>query len=568
MSSPTRRLVVTSVACTARMSSHTTRPEIDLPGITLARGTTRRSFLTWSAAIGAAAFTPAMLGGTAAAQSPADSSSASASSAGLAGLDHPFSLGVASGDPLPDSVILWTRLAPQPFAPGGGMPPVPVPVGWEVAEDARFASVVARGTAIAVPEDAHSVHVDVRGLRPWREYFYRFTLPGVASPVGRTRTTPAPGAALAGLRFSWASCQSWPDGYYNAYDDMAARGDDVVFFLGDYIYEGEIKDSGIRDLSGVPTEVRAEPYTLDQYRLRYGLYKGEAPLQRAHAAAPWIVTIDDHEVDNNWAAQISQDDDDPVEFLRRRAQAFKAWWEHTPTRLAPPTGPDLTIYRRVDYGDLARFSVLDTRQYRSDQLHGDKDHALDAETADPARTITGPEQEKWLLDGLAGSPTTWNVLAHQTVITDLPQVKDGERLVSMDQWGGYEASRHRVLDGAAARGTRNLVSMVGDIHRNVVSELRRDYRDDSPAVGVEFAGTSIASGKDGKDSDAANEQYLAHNPAVKFGNAQRGYVGVQLTREAWTADLRVAEKNTAPGQPLHTRATIRVPAGAPRIEVG
>ena len=195
------------------MSSHTTRPEIDLPGITLARGTTRRSFLTWSAAIGAAAFTPAMLGGTAAAQSSADSSSASASSAGLAGLDHPFSLGVASGDPLPDSVILWTRLAPQPFAPGGGMPPVPVPVGWEVAEDARFASVVARGTAIAVPEDAHSVHVDVRGLRrrlrcvlqrqDGREcrhkhcpfHRLRALLSRVCRPVSRTRSSAAARAA-------------------------------------------------------------------------------------------------------------------------------------------------------------------------------------------------------------------------------------------------------------------------------------------------------------------------------------------------------------------------------------
>lgn len=537
---------------------------IDIPGITISRGTSRRSFLTWTAAVSAVAFTPAMLGGTASAQGSLSSGSLGSLSPKL---DAPFALGVASGDPLPDSVILWTRLAPKPLEIGGGMPPVPVAVDWEIAEDESFATVVGSGTEVALPANAHSVHVDARGLQPWREYFYRFRAGGAESPVGRTKTGAPAGAALDKLSFSWASCQAWTDGYYNAYEDMVRRDNDVIFFLGDYIYEAEIKDNDIRDMSHLTPEVRAEPYTFDQYRLRYGLYKSEAPLQAAHAAAPWIVTFDDHEVDNNWAGQISQDDDDPAEFLLRRAQAFKVWWEHTPTRITAPTGPDMRVYRRFDYGNLARFSVLDTRQYRSDQLHGDTNVPQDAETADPSRTITGDEQEKWILDGLDRSPATWNVLAHQTVIADLPRIQDGQRNVSMDQWGGYEASRHRILDGAQERGAQNLVSIVGDIHRNAFSELRRDYEDDSPAVGVEFAGTSIASGKDGADNDQANQDYMAASPAFKFGNAQRGFLGVTLTAGEWTTEVRVADKNTVPGQALHTRATVTVPAGRPELHV-
>ena len=512
----------------------------------------------------AAAFTPAMLGGTAEAQSSLPAGSLGSRSIRL---DNPFALGVASGDPLPDSVVLWTRLAPKPLEVGGGMPTVPIPVDWEIAEDEKFARVVDRGTAVADPAHAHSVHVDVKGLEAWREYFYRFRAGGAESPVGRTKTSAPLGADLTSLSFAWASCQAWQDGYYNAYEDMVQRDNDVIFFLGDYIYESELKDNDIRDMSAISSEVRAEPYTLDQYRLRYGLYKSEAPLQKAHASAPWIVTMDDHEVDNNWAAQISQDHDDPIEFLARRAQAFKVWWEHTPTRVTAPTGPDMTIYRRTDYGNLARFSVLDTRQYRSDQLHDDKSSPQDAQTADPSRTITGDEQEKWILDGLDSSPTTWNVLAHQTVISDLPRIKNGKRNVSMDGWSGYEASRHRILDGAAERGTKNLVSIVGDIHRNAFSELRRDYQDDSPAVGIEFAGTSIASGKDGADNDEANQDYMAASEAFKFGNAQRGYVAVTVTKDEWTTEVRVADTNTKPGQKLHKRATVTVPSGRPELNV-
>lgn len=233
---------------------------VDFPALSISRGTTRRCFLTWTAAVSAAAFTPAMLGGNAEAQSSLPEGSLAA---GSVRLDNPFALGVASGDPLPYSVILWTRLAPKPLEIGGGMPPVAIPVDWEIATDEASGKVVNSGTAIADPADAHSVHLDVKGLETWRVYYYRFRAAGAESPVGRTRTSAPLGADLGSLSFAWASCQTWHDGYYNAYEDMAEIENDVIFFLGDYIYESEIKDNGIRDVSALSSDVRAEPYTLD-----------------------------------------------------------------------------------------------------------------------------------------------------------------------------------------------------------------------------------------------------------------------------------------------------------------
>ncbi|EOM74475.1 alkaline phosphatase [Rhodococcus rhodnii LMG 5362] len=524
------------------------------PDRSIRLGTTRRQFLTWSALVGAAAATPSLLG------APVASAQGFGS---LGGSAYPFTLGVASGDPLPDAVVIWTRLAPDPLEPGGGMPALPISVRWEVAEDERFAVVVAGGKAWAHPESAHSVHVDVRGLAPRRTYFYRFHALGHTSAVARTTTLPA----MAHLAFAWASCQAWHDGYYTVYDDMAAQDLDVVFHLGDYIYEGELKNTSVRDVSRLSPQVRKETEALDDYRLRYSLYKSDPSLQAAHAVAPWVVTMDDHEVDNNWAASVSQDDDDPVQFLQRRAQAFRAWWEHTPTRITAPTGPDMTIYRRIGFGDLAEFSVLDTRQYRSDQANGDGEHEQNEQTADPARTITGQAQESWILDGLAASRATWNVLAHQTVMTDLARENGGVRTVGMDGWSGYEASRHRVLGGARERGVSNLMSIVGDIHRTVVAELREDYRTQSPVVGVEIAGTSIASAKDGEDVDDAHREFAAANPSIKFGNKQRGYVHTVVTREQWQSTMRVTDRVTEPGHPTTTRAMVTVPAGRPEIQV-
>jgi phosphodiesterase/alkaline phosphatase D-like protein len=483
---------------------------------------------------------------------------------------YPFGLGIASGDPLPDSVVIWTRLAPSPLEPFGGMEYRKFPVQWQVADDERFARVVREGTALAHPEYAHTVHVDVTGLRPGREYFYRFKAGAELSPVGRTKTAPAPDEALRTLSIAFASCQAWWEGYYTAYRDMAEQDVDVVFHLGDYLYEyGIPPNGGYREEGGViPSHLHDETITLDQYRDRYALYKADADLQAAHAAFPWITTLDDHEVEDNWADEISQDRAPRDEFLVRRANALRAFWEHMPLRrLQEPTGWDMKLYRRFTFGDLAEFSLLDTRQYRSDQAAGDGLKPPNPEAQDPARTITGDEQERWLLDGLGSSRARWNGIAQQVAMTQI-DIQAGEgQVVPMDTWDGYTASRDRTFSGILERGVSNVVVITGDLHRSVAADLKLDFDDpDSPTVGAEFVGTSITSGRDGVDHDQTGLVILAENPHIRYHNFQRGYVRCRITPDEWRSDYRVVEYVTSPGAPAFTKASLVVENGRPGIQ--
>ncbi|MGH3089935.1 MAG: alkaline phosphatase D family protein, partial [Rubrobacteraceae bacterium] len=263
--------------------------------------------------------------------------------------DYPFSLGVASGDPRPDGVALWTRLAPAPLDHGGGMPDREVAARWEVAEDEGFRKVVRRGEEVASPSLAHSVHAEVEGLRPGRWYFFRFKAGGETSAVGRTRTAPERG--VPEMNFAFASCQKWDEGFYSAYRRMSGDDLDLVFHLGDYIYEYGVGESGGARGAPVPEQFRGEATTLDDYRLRYALYKTDADLQAAHAAFPWVVTWDDHDVDNDYAGDDSENSDPRERFLARRAAAYQAFYEHMPLRRsAMPEGPDMPLYRRITYG--------------------------------------------------------------------------------------------------------------------------------------------------------------------------------------------------------------------------
>ncbi|MEV4242117.1 alkaline phosphatase D family protein [Streptosporangium canum] len=523
-------------------------------GLTAAAAT-RRRFLTVTGAAATLALTGTLPG------------IRSAHAASAANMDRQplFTLGIASGDPLPDAVVIWTRLAPEPLAPFGGMDQRPVTVQWQVAEDEAFHRVVRRGTAIARPEYSHTVHVDVQGLRPWRHYFYRFRVGGQISPVGRTRTAPAPGDAISAMTFAFASCQAWFEGYYTALADMARRDHDVILFLGDYIYEFGA-DKGIRPDSGDPHAMR-QTVTLDDYRERYALYKTDPDLQAAHAAAPWVVTLDDHEVVDNWADE-AHPSAPPASFLVRRANAFRAYWEHMPLRLSQlPNGPDMQLYRRLRYGTLAEFSILDTRQYRSDQAGGDGEKPPNPGSLDPSRTITGEEQERWLLDGLAASGTRWNVIGQQNAMAQLDVKAGPGMVVPMDTWDGYVGSRNRVLGGAHERGVKNLVSLGGDLHRSVASDLKLDFADPaSPTVGTEFVGTSITSGLDGVDHDQVGLTLLAENPHIKYHNFQRGYVTCTVTEQEWTADYRVADRVTTPGGTVTTRAKLVVEDGRAGIQ--
>ncbi|MCB1103735.1 MAG: alkaline phosphatase D family protein [Cephaloticoccus sp.] len=477
---------------------------------------------------------------------------------------YPFSLGIASGDPAPDGFVLWTRLAPQPLEPGGGMDRESVPVHWMVAEDESFKRIVQQGTALAESAWAHSVHVEVAGLKPDRWYWYRFTAGGATSPVGRTRTFPAPGALPAKLSFAFASCQKYEVGYYTAYEHMAREDLDLVVHLGDYIYEkGDSKSEAVRPHG------QAEVLELDDYRKRYAIYKSDPALQAMHAAAPWVVTWDDHEVNNNYAGAVSEDPTvDRAAFLRRRAAGYRAYYEHLPLRRsALPAGPDMLLYRRLEFGRLASFNVLDTRQYRTDQPLGDGFQPPSPVLLDPHGTILGEQQRKWLLDGLDHSPATWNVLAQQVMMARNEEVPGAERAYHMDKWTGYEYERQAVLRHLRERAIANPVVITGDIHTNWANELGPDAdRPDDAAVAVEFVGTSISSGGDEAKPGLDAAVVRAENPWVKFFNDERGYVRCEVTPEAWRADYRTVAYVSRPGAPVRTAASFVVNSGRPILE--
>ncbi|HKS49789.1 MAG TPA: alkaline phosphatase D family protein [Amycolatopsis sp.] len=481
----------------------------------------------------------------------------------------PFRLGIASGDPLSTAVVLWTRLVPELFDPLGGMPYANYPVEWQVAKDEGFRQVVRAGIATARPEYRHAVHVDVRGLEPSREYFYRFRAGRYLSPAGRTKTAPA--GRVNGLNFGVASCQSFPSGYYTAYQHMVNEDLDVLFFLGDYIYEGAINAHGGHraDTSlSVPPIFETAPDTLDLYRLRYALYKSDPDLQAAHAAFPWIVTWDDHEVENNYAGAVSKGNLPTDDFLVRRANAYRAYWEHQPLRpLQEPKGPDARLYRRFDFGDLMRVSVLDTRQYRSDQACGDGAKAGCSDAGSPARTITGAGQMDWLLDGLSSSQARWNLIANQVMMAERRTTLTDPPYLSMDAWDGYTADRKRLFDGISERKAQGILVITGDTHANYACDLKRDFADQSsPTLGVEFVGTSITSNGDGSDTTNAFQVELRANPHMKFTNFQRGYVTCRLDRDRVRADFRILPYVTRRGAPVSTRASFVSERADPGLE--
>ncbi len=466
--------------------------------------------------------------------------------------DDPFTLGVASGDPTPDGVVLWTRLAPKPLAADGlgGMPPYQLEVSWQVATDPAFATVVRAGTETAAPELAHSVHAEVTGLEPGREYYYRFRAGKETSPVGRTRTAPAAGSTPARVSFALASCQAWAGGRYAAYRTMAEEDLDLVVHVGDYTYEGRDHES------------------LADFRLNHAKYKSSPDLQAAHAAFAFVLTFDDHEVENNWAGAVSQPDgeasNDPQRFLQLRANAFQAYYEHLPLRRPQrPSGPDIRLHRRLDYGSLATFHVLDTRQYRSDQLTeafpGGPQHP---DVMDPSRTLMGDAQERWLFDNLAASRATWNVVAQQTIMAQYDYDTGPGLSVNHDQWDGYAVSRDRFLTYLDRSRPSNPVVLTGDWHSAWVNDLLADFsRPGSEVLATEFVGTSISSdcGWAGAIKAATSA-----NPHVKYVNPdRRGYSRCVVTPDTWRTDYRVVPSATDPVAPAVTDASWVVESGRP-----
>ncbi|WP_347552844.1 alkaline phosphatase [Pseudalkalibacillus hwajinpoensis] len=481
--------------------------------------------------------------------------------------NYPFTLGVTSGDPLADSVVLWTRLAPEPLN-GGGMPYHNIPVQWEISKDEKFHKLVDSGTEIARPELGHSVHVEVTNLQPNRQYYFRFIAGKEVSPLGKTKTLPPPGEQLANLTFAFASCQQFEHGYYTAYKHMAEENLDLVIHLGDYIYEYGPNEY-IAKTGNVRTHSGPEIITLEDYRNRLAQYKSDKDLQAAHAAFPWIVTWDDHEVENNYADEIPEKGQSVEEFLKRRANAYQAYYEHMPLRRASiPHGIDMNLYRRFSYGNLIDFHVLDTRQYRDDQANGDGIKPPSAESMDPNRTLLGQAQEQWLLEGLSRSEAKWNVLAQQIFFNQL-DFDTGEGIkYNMDAWDGYAANRDRILDHLIKEKVENLVVLTGDVHANWAGDIKKDYNDPSSEIlGSEFVGTSITSGGDGAEKRKDTDAILAENPHIKFFNDYRGYVRCTVTPEKWTADYRVVPFVSQPGAPIETRATFEIRDQSPGLNL-
>jgi alkaline phosphatase D len=462
-----------------------------------------------------------------------------------------FALGVASGYPSPHGVVLWTRLTGRDLLEAHDDDSLPdrVSVRWQVAEDERFERIVAQGLESAEEDWAHSVHAEPQGLAPGREYVYRFEALGQQSPIGRTRTAPAADAA-ASLRFATASCQRFEAGHFAAWRHLARERLDLVLFLGDYLYEYAAGPRAVRGHG-----IKAVK-TLGDYRARHALMKTDAHLQAAHAACPWVLLWDDHEVQNDYAG-LQGADLDPW-FPMRRAYAYQAYWEHMPLpKASRPLGQGLAMFHRLHWGRLATLHALDTRQHRDPQAcpapgRGGA-RTLPAsrcpDLADPSRSMLGAEQEAWLAQGW-DLQRPWNLVAQQTLMAQAispagawsrrsGNTNDGttaEPVVWTDGWDGYAPARTRLLQGAADRQAPGLVVFGGDVHAHCVADLRADFNDaSSRVIGSEFTVSSITSPG---GAQASWEQVRALAPHLKHVRSdQRGAMLFDLTAARLEASL-------------------------------
>jgi alkaline phosphatase D len=473
----------------------------------------------------------------------------------------PYTLGVASGSPRQDSVILWTRLAPRPLEEGG-MPDTPVEVEWQVAEDEKFARVAARGVVRAIPERAHSVHAEAAGLQPDRVYWYRFRAGAAVSPVGRTRTAPAAGNTK--FRFAFASCQQYEQGYFSAYRDMAARDLDLVVHLGDYIYEKSWGSRHVRQHGvGIPT-------TLPEFRNRYALYKTDADLQAAHAAFPFLSIWDDHEVADDYANDRAYTTRDPEAFLKIRTAAYQAYYEHMPLPpSARPRGPNATIYEHYRFGDMMDILLLDDRQYRSAPacVNGARPTTVPdcPERTKELRTMLGQAQEQWLGAQLRDSRGRWTVVAQQTLMAESKRKgADGNRFW-MDGWDGFPNARRRLLESIVTHKVSNPVVIGGDRHAFFAADLKRDFsQPGEPTVATEFVGTSISS--DGP-SEANVRNALADNPDLIYARGdKRGYAVVELNEQTCTVGFEALDDVKDPSSAVRRLATFVVENKFPGVK--
>ncbi len=474
---------------------------------------------------------------------------------------YPFTLGIASGQPRPDSVVLWTRLAPEPHAEGGGMDPLPVPLRWEMAHDEAFTQLVRTGEVVALPSLAHSVRIQVDRLPPGRVFHYRFITGHAVSAIGRTRTAPPADSQPARLRLALASCQHYEQGRFTVHREIAASDIDLVLFVGDYIYDSSHPSFLRRPHEGPP------PETLDQFRARHATYKLDLDLQAAHAAHPWILAWDDHEVRNDYAAALGTGELSAAEFVRIRAAAYQAYFEHLPLALDQIPGErGMRMHDHYTWGRLAELWTLDGRQHRSVQACNAADESgghlrwYCDELADRQRSLLGPAQESWLHRGLAHSQRRWKLIGQATQMSASGLETLGRQLVHTDGWDGYASSRARLLQHLADRGVQDVVALGGDVHRHVVANLRVRPNDErSAVVASEFVTTSLT-------TRGIPESWMSlirsSNPDILHGRSdERGYALIELGNQSLHLTARATGFPVTESSLLHTQASYSVESG-------
>ncbi len=498
-----------------------------------------------------------------------------------------FLHGVASGDPLPDGVLLWTRVTPVPEAiPGSGLGP-DTEVSWVVARDKAFTTVVAKGSTTATAASDHTVKADIRGLEPATDYWFRFSAGGTDSPAARTRTAPAADAAVTNLRFGVVSCANWEAGYFSAYRHLAARGDlDAWLHLGDYIYEYGTGEYGTRGTVVRPHAPAHEIVTLADYRVRHARYKTDPDLQALHAAAPVVAIWDDHEFANDAFSGGAENHTEGAEgtWSARQAAAKQAYFEWMPVRPAIAG----TTYRRLRFGKLADLSLLDLRSFRSQQVK-----VGDGEVDDPDRTLTGRAQLDWLKAGLKASDTTWRLVGNSVMISPfaigslsadllkplakllgLPQ--EGLAL-NTDQWDGYTDDRREILAHLRTNAIRNTVFLTGDIHMAWANDVPVDAGTYplSPSAATEFVVTSVTSDNlddivkvpEGTVSAVASPVIRAANRHVHWVDTDRHGFGVlDLTAERAQMDYYVISDRAKRDATAQWSRSYRTRSGTQKVE--
>ena len=481
--------------------------------------------------------------------------------------NDPFSLGVASGDPTPDGMVLWTRLAPNPLDPDGGMASEPVEVAWEIAEDEGFLNIVRSGVERALPGQGHSVHAEIHGLPAGRTYFYRFHAGDATSPTGRTATTPAFLSGVDRMRIAWVSCSHYEQGFFHAYRDLVEENADLVIHTGDYIYESSWGPQVRRH--AVP-----EPYTLADYRMTHALYRLDPDLQAAAAHAPWLMTWDDHEVDNDYAGDVAEEPHVGLaDFRERRLAAYQAYWENMPLRrrsMLERASGRMRVWGETVFGNLAAVYMTDGRQFRTpmacptEEDRGGNIIARDCpERLDPERTYLGEAQERWLNFNFGRSGARWNLLVQPTLFSPFYSAdpETGALTAWSDGWDGYPAARQRLIDTFAGRPESNPILLGGDTHCYWVTDVKQDYADPtSPTVASEFVTTAVTSHHTNHDAFAANVPNFPH--IRHFDARERGYGLVELTAERAEVTLRtVGEVKRRDGREKRDQARFVVEAG-------